>query len=166
MMILRFEAPNNMRIKTFLGPEDPREYLFTWIKQWCDRTTQEWVHLLIHALRPLPTAWYLDAELHQCTCHWKALRDEFLGTFGLIGGIEALDAALQHIETVAWGESHLGVAPEIPNWELRTPSMIKYCSLSPREGKNDPREDPRLELNRVHMGPRPLGLRIRILYLH
>ena len=77
------------------------------------------------------------------------MRDEFLGTFGLIGGIEALDVALQNIDTIAWGESHLSVAPEIPNWEPRTPSMIKYCSLAPKEGKNDPREGHESELNGV-----------------
>ena len=94
MMILRFEAPVDVRIKTFLGLEDPRKYLFAWIKQWCDRTAQEWVNLLIHALGPLPTAWYLDAVLHWRTRHWETLRDEFLGTFGLIGETEALGAAL------------------------------------------------------------------------
>ena len=69
MMILRFEAPAEVQVKTFLGPEDPREYLFTWTEQWYDRTTKEWVHLFIHAPGPLPIAWYLDAELHQRIHH-------------------------------------------------------------------------------------------------
>ena len=95
------------------------------MKQWCNKTAQEWVHLLIHALGPLPIAWYLYVELHQCTRHWETLKDEFMGTFGLIGGTKVLDAALRDIDTVAWGESHLCVAPEMPNWEPRVPSMIK-----------------------------------------
>ena len=103
-----------------LGSEDPQEYLFAWIEQWCDRTAQEWVHLLIHALGPLSTAWYLDADLHQHTCHWETLKDEFLGTFGLGSRTEVLDVALQDIDTVAWGESHLCIAPKIPSWELQT----------------------------------------------
>ena len=118
MTILQFEAPVDMRIKAFLGLEEPHEYLFAWIKQWCDRTAQEWVHMLIYALGPLPTAWYLDAELHQCTHHWETLNDEFLGTFGLVGGTKALDATVQDIDTVAWGELHLYVAAEVPTWEM------------------------------------------------
>ena len=122
----------------FLGSEDPREYLFTWVKKRCDRFTQEWVHLLIHDLGPLPTTWYLDVELHQCTRHWEALRDEFIGTFGSIGKIEALNAALQNIETVAWGESHLCIAPEVSTWEAQALIMVDYRNLAPKEGKDDP----------------------------
>ena len=61
MMILKFEPPNDLRVKIFLSPGDPREHFFTWMEKWWDRTTEEWVHLFIHALGPIPTAWYLDA---------------------------------------------------------------------------------------------------------
>ena len=159
-MILWFEAPAEVRIKTFLGLEDPREYLFTWIEKWCNRTAQEWVHLLIHALGPLPTAWYLDVELHQCNRHWEDLRDEFLGTFVFIGGTEVLDAALQDIDTVAWGESHLCIAPKIPSWELQTWDKVKYYNLAPKEGQKDPRVGHDLELNKVCTDTGPLELRM------
>ena len=87
------------------------------MEKWCDKTREEWVHLFIHALGPLPTAWYLDAELHQHTRHWETLKDEFMGTFGLVGCTEALHAALQDIETIAWDQLHLYLTPEGPAWE-------------------------------------------------
>ena len=91
MMVLRFEPPVHLRVKTFLGPGDPHEHLSSWMEEWCKRTTNEWVHLFIHALGPIPTAWYLYAELHQCTYHLETLKDEFVGTFSLVGGTEALE---------------------------------------------------------------------------
>ena len=107
-----------MRVKTFLGPGDPREHLFAWTDKWCNQTTEEWVHLFIHALGPIPTAWYLDAELHQRTCHWETLKDEFVGTFGLAGGTEALDEALQDIDTFVFDESRPYAALGAPIWEM------------------------------------------------
>ena len=56
MMILRFEPPNDMCIKIFHGPGDLHEHWFAWMEKWCDRTTEEWVHLFIHALGPIPVA--------------------------------------------------------------------------------------------------------------
>ena len=47
--------------------------------------------------------WYLDVELHHHTHHWETLQDEFLGTFGLVGGTKVLDVDLQDIDTVVWG---------------------------------------------------------------
>ena len=69
MVVLRFEPPVHLRVKTFLGPGDSRENFSPWMEEWCDRTTDEWVHLFIHALGPIPTTWYLDVELHQHTRH-------------------------------------------------------------------------------------------------
>ena len=94
------------------------------------------------------------------------MRDEFLGTFGLIGGTEVLDAALQNIDTIAQGESHLCVAPEIPNWESQTPSMIKYCILALKEGKNNSREGPGSKLNRLCMVTEPLSLQTESMETH
>lgn len=94
MMILRFEPLVEVRFKTLLVPGDLREHFFDWMEKWYDRTTEEWVHFFIHALGPIPTTWYLDAELHQRTHHWETLKDEFIVTFGLTGGSEALDEAL------------------------------------------------------------------------
>ena len=84
----------DVRTNTFLASEDPQEYMYAWIEKWCERPTTERVHLFIHALGPFPTTWYLDAELHQCTRHWEILKENFIGTFGRIGGSEALDEAL------------------------------------------------------------------------
>ena len=75
---------------------------------------------------------YLDAKLHQRTHHWEALRDEFMGTFGFVGRIEVLNATLWNIDTVAWGESHLCIAPEVPTWEVQVLSMVDYHSLAPK----------------------------------
>ena len=65
-----------------------------------------------------PTAWYLDAELHQCTRHWETLKDEFLGTFGLVGRTEVLGIVLREIDNVAWGGSHLYISLEVSTWEM------------------------------------------------
>ena len=105
MMILRFEPPTHLHIKEFLGHGDPREHLFAWMEKWCDWTIEEWVHLFIYALGPIPTAWYLDAKLHQCTHHWETLKYEFVGIFGLTQGAEALEKALQDIDNFAFDES-------------------------------------------------------------
>ena len=121
---------------------------------------KEWVHLLIHALGPLPSAWYLDAELHQLTCHWETLKEEFLGTFGLVGRTVALDTVLRDIDTRVWDESHLFITPELPTWETPIPSMVKYRSLAPTEGKEDPRAALDLELEGVRMATGPLRLRM------
>ena len=122
-MVLRFKQPNNMCIQTYFSSEEQRRYLFAWMEKWCDKTTEEWVHLFIHALGPISAACYLDVELHLRTCHSETLKVEFMGTFGLVSGTEALHAALQDIDTVAWGESHLHVAPEGPTWETKVLSM-------------------------------------------
>lgn len=90
--------------------------------------------MLIHDLGLLPSAWYLEAELHRCTCHWGMLKEEFLGTFGLVVGIVALDAVLRDIDTRVWGESHLFIALELPTWETQIPSMVNYHSLAPTVG--------------------------------
>ena len=72
-MILQFEAPSVGQIKNFLGLEDPRRYFLAWEMQQCDRIPNERVHLFTHAIGLRPAAWYLDAELHQRTCHWENL---------------------------------------------------------------------------------------------
>ena len=82
------------------------------MEKWCDRTTEEWVHLFIHALAPITTTWYLDAELHQCTRHWETLKENFLGRS------EVLDEALQDIDTFVFGESSPYAASKIPTWEM------------------------------------------------
>ena len=94
MMVLRFEPLVHLRVNNFLGQGNPREKFYVWKEEWGDKTTEEWVHLFLHALGPIPTAWYLDAELHQRTPHWETLKYEFVGIFGLIGGTKALDEAL------------------------------------------------------------------------
>ena len=76
---------------------------------WYERTEHKWVHLFIHALGPIPTAWHLDVELHQLTLHWETTKDDFVGMFGLIGGIEALEKALQDIDSLVFDESRLHV---------------------------------------------------------
>ena len=93
MMILRFEPPVHIRMETFFGQADPRKHFSTWMEVWCERTKDEWFHLFIHALGPIPTAWYLDAEPYQRTHHSKTMKDDFVGKFRLIGGTEALDEA-------------------------------------------------------------------------
>ena len=44
--------------------------------------------------------------------------------------------------------------------------MVKYFSLAPKEGKNDPREGPDSELNKVCMVTGPLGLRTDSIEMH
>ena len=105
MMILWFEPMVHLCMETFLGQGDLCKYLAAWIEVWCKRTEDKWVHLFIHALGPIPTAWYLDADLLQCTLHWETMRDDFLGTFRLIGRTEALDEALQDIDGLLFDES-------------------------------------------------------------
>ena len=87
------------------------------MEKWCDRTTEEWVHLLIHALGPIPTAWYLEAELNQHNDHWETLKDEFVGKFGSTGGTEALDKALQDMDTFVFDESRPYATLGVPTWE-------------------------------------------------
>ena len=67
--------------------------------------------------------------------------------FGLVGRTVALDTVLRDIDTRVWGESHLFITLEIPTWEMRIPSMVKYCSLAPTKCKDDPRasSDSKLE---------------------
>ena len=122
--------------------------------------------MLIHALGTLPTAWYLDEELHECTHPWETLKYDFVMTFRLIRGTKAIDEALQDTDTGAWGESHLYVAPKVPTWEPRVPSMVKYCSLAPKEGKVDPQDVSNLELDEMHMINGPLGLRTGSIETH
>ena len=94
MLLLRFETLTEVRVKMFLGLGDPRDHVGAWMEAWGDRTIGEWVHLFTHVLGPIPTTWYLDAELHQRTHHWETLKNDFIGTFRLIGGSEVLDGAL------------------------------------------------------------------------
>ena len=53
------------------------------------------------------------------------MKEEFLGTFGLVGGTEVLDAVLWDIDTGVWGESQLFIALQVPTWETRVLSMVK-----------------------------------------
>ena len=69
MIVLRFEHLVHLHVNSFLGPGDPCEHFSIWMEKWWEWTMEEWVHLFIHALGPIPTAWYLDAELHQRTHH-------------------------------------------------------------------------------------------------
>ena len=94
MMILRFKPPIHVRMETFVGQGDPRKHMAAWMEVWCEMTMDELVHFFIHTLGQISTPWYLDAKLHQCTHHWETMKDDFVGTFGLIGGTGALDEAL------------------------------------------------------------------------
>ena len=89
------------------------------MEKWCDRTTKEWVRLFIHALGSIPIAWYLDAELHQRTCHWETLKDEFLGIFGLARGTKVLEKALQDIDTFVFDESCPSTTLGTPTSEMK-----------------------------------------------
>ena len=88
MMILRFEPPFNPPMELFSGQGDPRKHLAMLMEVWNERTWNEWVHMFIHALGLIPTTWYLDAELHQCTRRWGIMTEDFMVTFGLVGGTE------------------------------------------------------------------------------
>ena len=105
MMILQFEPPVNLPMEIFLGHGDPGKHLSVWMELWYKRTWEKWVHMFIHALGPIPTTWYLDAELHQRTRHWDTMREDFLGTFGVICGIEKLDEDLQDIYALLFNAS-------------------------------------------------------------
>ena len=138
MMVLWFEPLAHLCIKTFLGPGDLREHLSAWMEEWGEKTIEEWVHLFIHALGPIPTAWYLDAELHQCTDHWDTLKDEFVGTFGLIGGTEVLDETLQDIDALVFDESRPCIAHGASTWETQMQNILNCCNLSIEECDEDP----------------------------
>ena len=114
--------------------------MLAWVKQWCDRTPNEQVHFFIHDLGLHPAAWYLNAELHQRTHHWENLRDEFLQTFRVEDGTGALDAALQNTNTLIEGRSRLYIAAGSRG--MLVPHTVEYWSLSPIEGKTDPRTVP------------------------
>lgn len=140
MMVLWFEPPTDVHVKRFQGPGNPREDLSAWMDKWYDHTTKEWVHLFFHALAPIPVAWYLDAELRQCTRQWATLRDEFLGTFGLTGGLEVLEGALQALETMVLSESSPNIVRGGPTWKAQIQdnvephkATIKYCNVDPRK---------------------------------
>ena len=140
MMVLWFKPLTDVRIKRFQGPRNLPKHLFAWMEQWCDRTAEEWVHLFIHALGPIHAAWYLDAEIHQCTRQWKTLEEEFLGTFGLTRGLEVLEEALQTIDTFVSDESSLDAIREGPiqdtqmqdNFEFHKATM-KNCDADLRK---------------------------------
>ena len=109
------------------------------MEKWWDRTTEEWVHLFIHALGPIPTAWYLDVDLHQRTRYWETLKDEFLGKFGLTGGSEALDEALQDIDTFVFGESSPYSAGVRPTWETQMQDIVECHKITIEDCEADPR---------------------------
>ena len=92
-------------MELFFGHGDPRKYLAMWMELWNKKTWNEWVHMFIHALGPNPPTWYLDAELHQRTHHWGTMTEDFMVTFGLVGGTEKLDEALQDIDALVFDES-------------------------------------------------------------
>lgn len=79
---------------------------------WCNRTPNERVHLFIHALGLRLATWYLDVELHQRTCHWENLRDEFIRTFRVVDGLGALDAALWNTNALTLGSLSLYIVSE------------------------------------------------------
>ena len=137
MMILCFEPPAHLCVKNFIGPGDLHEHLTPWMEECCEITTNEWVHLFIHALGPIPTTWYLDAELHQHTLHWETLKDAFVGTFELIGGTEALDEALQDIHALVFYESHPRVAYGAPTLETQMQDIVNCHNLSIEECDED-----------------------------
>ena len=136
--VLRCEPPTDVCIKIFLGPGDPCEHLFTWMEKWCGHTIKEWVHLFIHALGPIPAAWYLDVELHQRTRQWTTLRDKFLGTFGLTGGFEVLEGDLQTLDTVAIGESSPNVVRGGPTWETQIQDNVELHKAIMEDCDADP----------------------------
>ena len=138
MMLLRFETPAEVRVKLFLGPGDLHEHVVAWMEAWGDKTIGDSVHLFSHALGPIPTAWYLDAELHQHTRHWETLKNEFIGTFGLIGGSEVLDEALQDIDTFMFGKTSSSIVFGMPTWETQMQDIVNCCSLAREEGEDDP----------------------------
>ena len=115
-----------VQFKRFQDLGNLHERLFAWMDKWCDRTTEEWVHLFIHALGPIPAAWYLDVELHQRTRQWKTLKDEFLGTFGLTGGLEVLEEALQTIDTFVIDESSPVAVREGPIWDTQMQDNVEF----------------------------------------
>ena len=155
MMILQFEPPANACVKIFLGPRDPQKNLFSQMEKWWDRSTKEWVHLFIHALGPIPTAWYLDVEIHQCTHHWETLKNEFFGTFRLTRGSKVLNEALQDIDAFVFGESSPYAALEIPTCEKQIQDIFNYRNITIEECDEDPRNVSILELEgeRTVAGP-------------
>lgn len=115
-MVLQFTTPADVRTKIFLGLGDTCTHLHIWTTKWADRTPYEWIHLFIHALVPIPNTWYLDPELHQQARHWEILKENFLGTFGLIGGKKMLDEALHDIDAFIFRKPHPHTPPVVLTW--------------------------------------------------
>lgn len=111
--------------------------MVAWMEAWGNQTTGEWVHLFTHALGPIPTAWYLDAELHKRTRHLETLKNDFIGTFILIGGFEALDEALQDIDTFVFGNTSSSALFEMRTWETQMQDIFNCCNLEREEGEDD-----------------------------
>ena len=61
MMILRFDPPVNPPMELFSGRGDLRKHLALWMEVWNENTWNEWVHMFIYMLGPIPNPWYLDA---------------------------------------------------------------------------------------------------------
>ena len=125
------------------------------MEKWCDWNTEEWVHVFIHDLGPIPTTWYFNAELHQSTHHWETLKDEFVGTFWLRGGTKVLDKALQDIDTFIFDESHPYVALGVPTRETQMQDIANCHNITIEECDEDPRNISILELEgeRAVVGP-------------
>ena len=70
---------------------------------------------------------------------WEILKDEFVGTFSLVGGTEALDEALQDIDALVFDESHPCAAQGAPTWETQMQDIVNCHNLSMEECDEDPR---------------------------
>ena len=130
MMILWFKPPDHLPVEAFLGQGDLHRHVAAWMEAWCERTIDEWVHLFIHALGLIPTAWYLDAELHLCTRQWETIWGDFVGNIELIGGTEALDEYLQDIDALIFYESCPRAAYGAPTWDMQMEDIVNFPNLS------------------------------------
>ena len=67
------------------------------------------------------------------------MRDNFVGTFGLIGRTEALDEALQDIDALVFDESLPRAVYEAPTWDMQMQDIFHCRNLSMEECDEDPR---------------------------
>ena len=130
MMRLHFEKPTSPPMDIFGGRGDSCKNLATWMEVWDKTTRAEWVHMFVHTLGPIPTAWYLEMELRRWTLNWVIMSESFQLTFGMAGGSEGLDEALQDIEALLFDDSRPQIECVAPSWEAQMEDIIKCRNLS------------------------------------
>ena len=59
------------------GQTNPRIHVVACVKAWKHTKVDEWVHLFVHTLDPIPKNWYTETELHRGTKTWSLLIEGF-----------------------------------------------------------------------------------------